>query len=390
MTNTNSAALTRCGVVRTCNSYQVRNDIHLLSNHRRSVCNHKYSEDTWAALVAIYEFFDICQGPNAFDSNSFRSAIKELDPTRARQKSLVMSQLLNEVLYIKYGSVIIPGNWFVRSDTALEKVTDYAMINIKKTRDPAVSLSSIDDIILFARASNLPYHVIYVKVKDPKTHSHALMLVLYKTRGKASDDKSYTDKFGNVLVLRAAVIDPHMTGEHNVYDMMLSRVLRHAAKTHKLSVHRTVFVSQDAKEHYQYANAQVPKSSLDLRGYCQTWVALLMEMFARRSRGVGHFISVGILEGLLDLPERLPSKVHVAWRRLALDYLFSRLMDAYAVAIKVNSPVHHDIERLLLKRNVVDVDVNAIMNTMKRHVQVLPANGANNGTIEDRLHAFNN
>ena len=87
---------------------------------------------------------------------------------------------------------------------------------------------------------------------------------------------------------------------------------------------------------FQAANTRHAMSSLDPGGYCAMWTSLMMDVFAYNVAHGAQVDDAKAVGAAIDGIE-LPKDQGPLWRKLIIDYTFSRLMWAYRLAQHIGS-----------------------------------------------------
>ena len=162
-----------------------------------------------------------------------------------------------------------------------------------------------------------------------------------------------------------------MKPEGNKYDMAAIKALTLYSKKLDFNAETSVLVNNGMQRytHYQGANAE-DKSSIDLGGYCQTWVPFIFEIIANRTlqleTSTTHKAQVA---SFLDPPAYISNNVPKAWRKMIVDYMFTRLTEAYAIACHLG---HKQLEKVLydlfISKYMQSIDNEVILSSIADQV----------------------
>ncbi len=314
--------------IHPCASYSVKRPASQNSQCREVV---ELDKNTRSGMHTVYDALHICDAPRCFNVNQMST-----------YPCYFVSDTMPQLLYIKYGPMIIPGIWFldVKQETFVKRV-GFPIIKFNgKQRDPVLDVESIHDIVKYVKTSKYVVHCICISVRMPGACiGHSLVLVIYVSK----DD-------GMVHVL---LINPHMDMEEGKYDTLVLDTLAKMAKDSFIV--DGLLTDRDISMMYQGANRVVPVTSFDFEGYCQTWVMLMMETIVKGFTRPGPTNAKGIAR-MLKLP--IKPQPEVAWRKLVLDYLFSRLIELYVITRIINlKAVSEILKHDLISKYIDNVDV---------------------------------
>ena len=361
------------GPVRTCTGYTfLRSDF--FSPRRVSVCNQSYAPDVWQAMQTNYSYLSICESPIAFNPNALRQS---LDSSRRRSGAdhIRIGYIMMATLSVKYGEVIVPGRWWIntlngRTVADKHRIHGFNQRLFYDPKEPVID--TMEQVIAYVKDSDLPILVMPLSVS--MYGAHAVGVIFYKTKAtsKAQGIRTYKDRSNTLIALHAVVIDPHMKPEGNKYDMAAIKALGLYAKKLGFNAENSVFVNNGMQRytHYQGANAVENKSSIDLGGYCQTWVPFIFEIIANRTLQLKtSTTNRAQVASFLDPPAYISNEVPKAWRKMIVDYMFTRLAEAYALACHLG---HTQLEKVLydlfISKYMQSIDNDVIMTSIADHV----------------------
>ncbi len=334
----------RCPV-RACVGFTIKDGVPL-TNRRRMVCEARYDPKTKENISMVYDALKICDMPPAFDARKFFND--------AYATSLFAVDVLPQMLYLKYGPIIIPGYWFYSEHKQkFYKRYDIPMVKFDgRDRERALRLGSLPSVIEFTRTSPLPLHILYmVAHADSHNTTHAIAVIFYKP---------------SPAKVHALIVNPHMKDKEGEYDTKLVNMLN--AVSGKLDfIVDGLLIDPLITGQYQGANVRAPKSSLDYGGYCQTWLSVLMERIAVRTPYFKKTISKKEITDMLWLP--IPTDAHTAWRKLVLDYMFTRMVHIYVLSRNLDAPgLASAMEDHIIRNYISSIDTDAVMSDIRRSV----------------------
>lgn len=299
-------------------------------------------------MAVSYRALNMCQAPLNFDTR-YREAS---NPSKTILPNHI-SSLLSSYLHLAYGDIVIPGVWSVNPNTHQITRVESAYYLPTLNATPITSLTTIQEVIEYIRHKSLErVHVMYLSVPSESRNGlrHAMLVTFLAEQARRRRIKAY-------------VTDPNMHFNSELLDIAKDVLEPHLG-------HGTVFtlMRKDLKGKFQAMNSKAEYSIIDRHGYCSVWTLLLMELTSRAIR-------LNPLASLKDiasfhLPAPLTTHNPFAWRKFIVDYLFSRMMDAYALAVKLNKrKVVSFIQATVLDKYIRTVDV---FNLTKHIIMTVP------------------
>ncbi len=365
------------GPIRACTGYTFLKS-NFFSPRRVSVCYQSYAQDVWQAMQANYSYLSICESPLAFNPNTLRQS---LDSSRNYLKRsgqgadhIRIGNIIMATLSVKYGEVIVPGRWwinFLNGRTVSDKHRIHGINQrlFSDHKEPAID--TMEQVIAYVKDSDLPILVMPLSVMIYSAHAVGVIFYKIKATSKAKGIYTYKDRSNTLLALHAVVIDPHMKPEGNKYDMIAIKALTLYSKKLGFNVETGVFVNNGMQRytHYQGANFE-NKSSIDLGGYCQTWVPFIFEIIANRTLQLeSSNTERAQVASFLDPPAYISNNYPKAWRKMIVDYLFTRLTEAYALACHLgNEQLEKVLYDLFISKNMQSIDNDVILSSIADQV----------------------
>lgn len=271
-------------------------------------------------IYMAYNELNLCEAPNNFNANHYMM----LHGTESNNQ---LYCLLTSYLSILYGNSIIEGIWRVDSNKMdiyqSYKFDDGFITNPSK----CPKLLGLSDIIAHIRKNNIPLCTLFVGARHPtKPTSHAMVLVFLNN-----------PKTGELSV---SVINPYMQHKNDPFVSSVHNILRFHMPSLRFCLLSSIADSH-VRKRFQAANGRVVYTPLDPTGYCGVWAVLLMELISLRHANtkldIFHDSKPQLnwtnLAGLLHL--NIPESPIEIWRKLIVDYFFSRLVDTHALAATV-------------------------------------------------------
>ncbi len=329
-------------VIRKCNMFFPKAKIAPPPRLRHMVLKSASECHPWVRneLEETYNFLGLCEAPADFQANHW----KLIEYASNNE----IYDLMTSHLHLLYGAYVIPGSWYVQegySDIYYEPseslVSDdfYDDFEVKKPfsgviRDVIKSGKELCALGLSSRSDN---------------YAHALVMVIRNHHNKE---------------LTIGIIDPMMG---LTSDDLAMRILK--ANEHKYGYVFTGIISNPSfNTKYQAANSRVPYSHLDPNGYCGVWANLIMEyMILRLITDKGNKKKNHDMAELLRI--KLPEHPWHIWRKLVIDYFFTRLLDTYAMAHALKRrDVASMLENHVISKYAKKVFHGRIFENMRKYV----------------------
>lgn len=256
----------------------------------------------FASMRELYHQLGIFEAPPQVNFN-YETALRALG-------SSGLSYSLLQLFHLMYGPCIDPTYWVLDRDSKGEMKMHHGLTIIDML--PPHMYRKLDGAVNYVRDTGKPC-CCFVGVHPIKGKTgHAIMVVLYKM--KVAD------------FVCAVLLDPHMGDAGFDYTAPLMVYL---SQQKDLNVIVGATVAHDNM--YQQLNRST-QTSLDPGGYCALWVCLMMEIFANNvTSGMSVNSHDDILKATL-LPVLIDPKRPLLWRKLIVDYTFSRMMTVYQVS----------------------------------------------------------
>lgn len=265
---------------------------NIATNRRRRLFEYASAPCKRSLLDPFYKQLSICPAPLNFNANN-----------------LGVDLFLANFLHLLYGECIIPGTWIIRTRenefTRMDHLVSDAIF--------APTLMSLDDAIKYVRKCKTQHVFMAIGVLIGQNGGgHSMILSFYKT--------------GDIIV--ASVIDPHMTMNTNEFNQAIIDHLSARATELDIVVRKTVVNPDKYYRLFQGSNLTYG-SHLDRDGSCTIWRTLIMELLA-----------IGLLKGrkssnpldLIELPGMLPMDDFSLFRKLIIDYTFTRIAHCCSLA----------------------------------------------------------
>ncbi len=344
--------------IRKCSHIKYKTNIMKASPSRKRLFNavRPANTSTWTGMA--YGAYDALCGRSKvlsqvgqfYDRWNICEAPASLDFSHVAANTLYM--YMAEYLHVLYGDVIIPGMMYIDNRNNFKWYSEFVS-------KPASGHESFADVIDRAtiHSSKPRMHTALVIIESlDGVDAHAMVLVFNKDNGK----KWKNSKNGKQIALE--IIDPYMQHESE-HVTRLTSFLNSNNKDRKFII-APHHVNKNLHKTFQSAESMMEMSSLDFWGYCGVWTILMMELIAagvRDSYTSSSTSAQDIIANWVPFKSASPA----VWRKLALDYIFSRITDLYAVsAIFMYTHVHSFLETYVTRYvdmlNEQDV-YNAIM-----------------------------
>lgn len=286
-----------------------------------------------------YQALNLCQAPATFDT-------RYRDPNDASVSILPndISSLIASYLHLAYGDIIIPGVWKVNPSTRSITLQDSYYYMPIKNATPASSLNTIQEVIRYIKYhSNERVHVMYISVPSDTYPGmrHAMMVTF--------------------VVLNHRRIQVYVTDPNMHYHSELIEAAKDALRPFTDTGRVYTLMKKNLIGKFQAMNTRAGYSQIDRKGYCAAWTLLLMELTARtlllnRDATLKDIAS-------FHLPTPLSSGHASAWRKFIVDYLFSRIIDAYALARKLRKKtIVKYLNQDVIRKYIDDINITNIVS----------------------------
>ena len=311
---------TKCSITE-CNTF-IPHTLGAVSSRRQTVVKEVRTCTYLARVKALYKSLGICEAPDNFQASH--------DHLLMGKNNNILYSIFASRLHLLYGSYVVPGYWYVKGTDLENRVTPTYTLLQNTSGSPW--LRNFSDLIKYVKTSGKPFHTLYVYAVQGNS-AHAMALVFYYTN--------------NVLTI--GIVNPNMLSFFYHFAEVTRAVLLKHQKKHGYMI-ANVLQSPEFITKYQAANAYVPVSSLDPLGYCGVWSNFMMEYMA-------HKVANGFDPNPMKLLEiDLPPQPHSIWRKLAMDYFFTRLLDVYALA------------QILARKDIIDLLQNTVITKYTQKV----------------------
>lgn len=339
-----------CALIRKCNTYDV---IETTGSARRNkiidqarTCSHIKKVRTF------YNQLNICEAPDHF-------AVKYDDKIVPLHTYFMIFNILMSHLHVLYGDCIIPGTWFVNNNNihpySLSSRQNHKTVPVEDwfmSKQPNKPLVDLNDILDYVTNSGKPIHFMFITSSTASNNNHAMALVFY-----------YTDvPEGKKLMI--SILNPYMRHVSDSFVIVVKLMLQaNMNKKHIYGIDFDTFARGESLFQFQAANQEVTTSSLDPGGYCCVWVLLMIEAMAHKHATTGEQNPSMLLS--IDIPAR----PHEVWRKMIIDFFFTRLIDAYVLSGSLNRKYIKN----LIKKNVIDiyaqqVHVDMVLDNIKQYM----------------------
>lgn len=281
-----------------CNSVILKSEnLNIVTNRRRAVFT-KVKPCKHDALDALYKMLHICEAPASFDA----------------EKARVFDQYIGAMLHILYGDLILPVHFIIVRKGASKKLYHHLSPHIWETRHMRPTLEEC-----VQRIRNSSSKVGFVRISciiglGPQRKGHAMILAFMKDG---------TD-------LHAGIIDSNFKQQHGVHGREWLDYLNSVKSTLGLYVYQKPLWNPFVDGHFQASESGINTSSLDREGFCAVWSYMIMEIMAYNAAKRKTPI-YGPLD-LLELPVLIDKQDAFAWKKLVIDYLYTRIVDMQAMA----------------------------------------------------------
>ncbi len=307
-------------------------------------------------LRTMYKRLNLCEAPVNFVTHQDR-----MTPTG---KSSKLYSLIADYLHIVYGDVVMPAWYYLHIEgneegkERLLHVSGHTDLSIVGRLD-GNAMSGLDYLVNFLRnAANTNVLLTFVSVPSrfKNTNGHAMLLAIWKDKDR----------------IKASVMCPMTRNQDSYYVRTITDHMRRLSKSLDIDV-IDYAIPEILRGQIQMIESQAPKASIDAEGYCGAWTLLLMEIVARNVAAGKAFAKSPF--DLLTTDIILPSK-HVdprIWRKLVIDYLFSRTVDAYAISrilrkSKTGNVVSEYMKAFILDRYVQKIRVDQAFFSIAAYV----------------------
>lgn len=329
--------------LRNCKTYDLKPSLVGGSSRRLRVVRKARACDHIWRVRNFYQKLNICEAPD-----NFVTTHTVLLPGMSNNR---LYEILLSYLYIMYGNCIIPGVWYVntiKTDVGLK-----GNLLLTKEVDDDEILTGFEDILEYVVSSGMPLHFMYV-ISNTSKQAHAMAIIFY-----------YQDVPGKPKALMVSVLDPNMQHTGSAFVDAVRRMLsfqKNVVASQDFTIVEN-FVDTASLSQFQAANAQVEISSIDPGGYCGVWVLMMMELMAHTfattyEKDPAKLLFIGI-----------PPEPHEVWRKMIIDYFFTRLLDAYACATLLNRTRIQDLVRIHVVDKYTDrVDTSAILLNIRQYI----------------------
>ena len=363
--------------VRDCYSHFFRVDANILTSLpnianrriRNGLCSDITDPDHKQKMTKIYTLIGMCEAPKMFSTKLY-----------ANEGNGRFYQVLVSYLHVLYGDIIVPTRYGLMEDTDKRMIFEdqYDLIDTLVAKMPYIDKhESVHIHQLVKNFKSLPVKVqlVYVTVSISKGGpSHAMIIAFW-----------IMPRDRNVHL---GIICPSTTALTEHYQVLLRYVNHHKGhKNHGYVVHTDI--PPNIQGAFQETERHYTRTVLDPNGHCGAWVLFMMEVIANRVLSGIPFNSYPFeLLDIIDLPcigqltsTRKP--VSRLWRKLIMDYMFTRLMDMLAIA-------------RVMKNNSVDVHMKNILGkyitTVRKELVVTKLDGYlpdfNNTAIRMAKYSF--
>ena len=271
----------------------------------------------------FYKAWKMCEAPILLDLRAY-----------SHDTWFIAFSHLTEYMYYLYGDVIIPGLMHLRlhDNTTLIIRDTWGAIDDKVR---SVHPDNFEELVEFVRNSPHRHHVVWTSVPSINSNiGHAVVVVLSKPNIHDPRSKRQRD-----IVIE--ILDPNMISQKLLwwdfweFTRTLEKYLRSQAKKLNYTV-KGLVVHRELYGKLQGKDALMPKSYLDSGGYCGVWSIMMMEIIAKSSRDQNNHDS-SVSQYLVDAFS-FKNASPAIWRKLIIDYFFTRVLDAYAMASTLYYP----------------------------------------------------
>lgn len=305
------------------------------------------------SLPKIYSALNICESPMNFMTHD----IMMFDYLPANG-SFVMDYMLTTYLHLLYPDNVIPGVLYLKNDD-LEPVLFHPSVKRDMSFIGMIpkSFCGMKNIIRQARKSKGNVIVAHVAVYDnPNDSGHSILLLVWKKK----------DQTTGALSMYASIVDPNITNHEN---SLFTRLLRSMIKAKSKELDFT-YVEEghlydfDMIWKFQNIESNYPYASIDVDGYCANWVPFMMEVISRNDARDQYFHKYPT--ELLRRDTNIPS-VPAYWRKLILDYTFSRIVDMYATSMVMkNTKIADFLYKNILEKYLQHVYIGRAFQRIRR------------------------
>lgn len=336
--------------IRKCSHIKYKPDIMEASPSRKRLLNavRPANTSTWTGLA--YGAFDAVCGRSKilsqvrefYDRWNLCEAPVNLDFSHVAANTLYL--YLAEYLHVLYGDVVVPGMLHLDSKSNFNWYSEF----LPKPKAKA-GQETFSDVITRVKQSPMRMHVALTIVENADgVDAHAMVMVFNKTNGN----------------IALEIIDPYMQHE-SLYSSRL-RAFLNTTTNKKHSQFRVMphYVNRNLMRTFQSAESMMMTSSLDFWGYCGVWTVLMMELIASGARGDSNSSAQDILAHSVPFKSASPA----VWRKLALDYIFSRIADLYAVSAIFMYTHVHDFLDVYVARYVDKINEQEMYNAIMRYI----------------------
>lgn len=302
-------------------------------------------------LMQIYKKLNICEAPWNFDSGKCR-----MIPFGWNFDNLIIP-----VLHILYGSIIVPDNWVWYSGDATVTRHQNTLWRERYNPSPKTPNNPFGDCtrlehIIQEFNTDLSLNICLMSIwvyPESGSPGHAMLLLIEREN----------DTSGNSNNLTLTIIDPYMeeTLDQDVFSYFL---LNDFCPRFDNCTFVPLYYPPYVKHTYQRIECMAETCELNRNGYCAIWTLFIMEIFTLNYydhvkpktsathvpyRWINYFVNAqngNMRRNKVTKNDKKPLSVinliqenvyadmkkPEIWRKLIIDYMFSRLLDAYAIA----------------------------------------------------------
>lgn len=324
----------------------VFNDKTVQATPSRKKCSTAYD----AFVISAYKHLNICEAPWNYKTHFIPNLTTGVSTVNA--------------LHLIHGNVIFPHELYCTDyrdfkknkhapfDVYVETRTRNACSLVKQETpdNPFHTCSDLESIISAFETSKLNLLLVdvgvhkKVKQKDTRTSGHAILMIIQRDR------TPFLLRHRGWKPIRISIVDPHYPDYSAHYEMLADYLVKFTDK-HLSCKYEPFHPEKVGYRHnllFQSLEGQFPQSSLDRGGYCAVWVVLMMDMIARKFKAHKTQDTTKLVVQPMIVPRVNPvfelvyglftSKSYKGerwgpvWRKLIIDYMFSRILDVYAIA----------------------------------------------------------
>ncbi len=288
-----------------------------LTNHRKSTQVLPEDQEELHKIRVVYERLKLCDAPPNVS----------IAYTTDMQMMMSLFSVMMSHMNFMYGDTVLPCMLQVKMDN--KGHTDASVISLPVERAPSTTYAIHDfkDIMRHAFQGSGPTCIL--TGSEDEDSNHALALFIFHNYEKQA--------------VHLHVIDPGMSGNQTTYyEAIVIKYLE--SEMSKYMTKGSYIISSSVPDilakTMQGQDRIVPLSSLDTKGYCLIWSMMMIEVIAIYLNMGNTIHSLNELFTGIGLMTFMPMNRPTVWRKLVIDYAYSRLLMAFSATVLFKGQPH--------------------------------------------------